>query len=310
MKLSFTILAMSASLVVGASEIHEKTHLRGPSLRSVSNRGFLRRLEPATEESTLAPTNEQSIQPITPVPSDEATVDPVTPLPSDEATVDPVTPLPSDEATVGPVTPVPSDEATVYPVTPLPSDEATVEPVTPVPSDEGTVYPITPVPEDDGIFDNYESDFGKDFFDQNGREITPERQAKFLWGAAKFVLGGLANGALGKFGEDLTGWALGALGIDYGNPNELAEIRNQLEEQAEMLSDIQNTLAAIENQLSAMLQEILIAIEDEGDRIRFEGWVQALNTATGQINGLSESLYSLTFATPGSQNEERIRNLR
>ena len=280
----------AAVIFLGSMAVVASTFNKGHDA-VVHEHGFLRRLDPI---GTEAPTY----------------IDPVTPMPSDEASVDPITPVPSDEASVQPVTPVPSDEATVYPVTPIPSDEGTLIPVTPVPSDEGTVYPATPIPSDVGIFDDYESDFGKEFKARYGGDITPERQAMFMWGAAKFVLGGLANGALGKFGEDLTGWALGALGINYGNSDELAKIQSQLEDQAEMLSDIQNTLDAIQNQLSVMLQEILNAIEEEGDRIRFEGWVQALNTATGQINGLSESLYSLTFATPGTHNQERIVNLR
>ena len=218
------------------------------------------------------------------------------------------TQAPPDEQ---PDTFAPSDEATVDPITPVPSDEATKEPTIPVPSDDEPIDPWTPISSDDiVIFDDYESDFGIDFYNLNGGDITAQKQSMFMWGAAKFVLGGLAKGALGKVGGDLTGWALGALGMDYGDQNELEEIKEQLKEQSKMLSDIQNTLDSIQDQLYSMLDEILNAIEIEGEKTRFEGWVQTLHTATQQLNGLSEAFYSLTFATPGRQLEDEIVNLR
>lgn len=160
------------------------------------------------------------------------------------------------------------------------------------------------------LFSDFQSESGVEFLESENGVITAEAQVKFIWFTTSFLLKQLTKGAVQTVGSSLTGWAMNAVFGTYDTQEELEEIKGMLEEQTQMLHDIQGTLIDIQNQLDTMLEEILSAIEDEGDKIRFEGWRQTLNHAIGQLNGLSEWLYLTTLSEPGSHNQNDVEKLR
>jgi len=106
---------------------------------------------------------------------------------------------------------------------------------------------------------------------------TVAQEAGLVQSSFAYVFDAVATGALGQVGSDLTGWALGALGISSSNPEE------QMEQE---LQAIEGELQDIEDTLNLVLNEL-----EEIDQTLVQNDCNTLNAETLSAKSLIDSLY-------------------